>query len=403
MRLSRSNCNFMHVVLLTHPRFLGSQSMPRFAEHLKEGLERRGAYVEALTPKPFFYLLGKSSSLKKWLGYLDQYIVFPLFILAKVVRLRKVPNRLYVLCDQALGPWVPFLRFEPHVIHAHDLLALRSALGLIPENPTSLTGRVYQRLIRFGFRMGSNFIAVSSRTKSDLERFGGVSGDRIRIVFNSLNYSFRLIDFSVAEAEVSQLGVSSADGWLLHVGGGQWYKNTIGVLKIYHEYAARRGAAGKRVLPLVMVSPGPTPAMERLIDSLPDSASVVFLREISAFQLNCLYSGCVALLFPSLAEGFGWPIIEVQACGSLVLTTAEEPMSEISGPSAYLVPRFRDGESLIAWSKLAADRLDEISSLTPNDRRTMVDAGLEWVRQFDPEKIMNSYFDIYSEVASGKS
>jgi len=88
----------------------------------------------------------------------------------------------------ALGPWVPVVRDRPHVVHVHDLLALRSALGEIPENPTSITGRIYQRYIRRGFQKARHFVSISRKTQADLHRVGGVSAITSEVVYNGLNF-----------------------------------------------------------------------------------------------------------------------------------------------------------------------------------------------------------------------
>jgi len=54
-------------------------------------------------------------------------------------------------------------------------------------------------------------------------------------------------------------------------------------------------------------------------------------------DLRALYSAADALIFPSLAEGFGWPIIEAQACGCPVVTSSFAPMNEIGGDGAVFI------------------------------------------------------------------
>ncbi len=67
----------MHLTFFTHPTFLKHQSMPRFAKMLAEGMKKRGHQVELWSPEPRFYNLPLPKVFKKWLGYLDQYVVFP--------------------------------------------------------------------------------------------------------------------------------------------------------------------------------------------------------------------------------------------------------------------------------------------------------------------------------------
>src|SRR5262245_46794200 len=135
----------MNLVFFGHPSFLDQQSMPRFARMLADGMSDRGHTVEMLSPVARFFNLHSNPSVKKWLGYVDQYIVFPNQIKKKLKTYPK--DTLFVFTDQALGPWVPVVAGRPHVIHCHDFMALRSSLGEIQENPTSWTGKQYQALI----------------------------------------------------------------------------------------------------------------------------------------------------------------------------------------------------------------------------------------------------------------
>src|SRR5207253_2906253 len=68
----------MHIVQFVHPYFLNSQSMPRFARMIAEGMRARGHRVDEWTAKPLAYKLPLPTRFKKWLGYIDQFIVFPI-------------------------------------------------------------------------------------------------------------------------------------------------------------------------------------------------------------------------------------------------------------------------------------------------------------------------------------
>src|SRR5262249_16921629 len=135
----------MNLVLFAHPSFMPSESMPRFLRMLQEAYIERGCNVEVWSPRSVVHGWLRGTRLAKWGGYVDQYLLFPRFVRRA---LRRTPrNSLFVFCDQALGPWVPLVQDRPHVVHAHDLLALGSALGEWPEHRTSVTGRIYQRYI----------------------------------------------------------------------------------------------------------------------------------------------------------------------------------------------------------------------------------------------------------------
>ena len=61
---------------------------------------------------------------------------------------------------------------------------------------------------------------------------------------------------------------------------------------------------------------------------------IIDLGKVSHHQLVNLYSNCFAFIFPSFSEGFGWPIIEEQACEAPVITVNLAPMNEVAGEGA---------------------------------------------------------------------
>jgi len=163
----------MNLVFLTTPPFTGSRSMPRFASLLRDGMRERGHAVTCRTAESVIsgFFPSSRGSLSRWSRHADQYLLFP-----RAFRdsLKGDPaETLYVVTDQGLGMWVPLVLGRPHVIHCHDLLAIRSALGEFPENPTGLSGRIYQRMILSGLRKGRNFLSVSRATRGDLSRLVG--------------------------------------------------------------------------------------------------------------------------------------------------------------------------------------------------------------------------------------
>jgi glycosyltransferase involved in cell wall biosynthesis len=385
----------MRIVLLSHPSFLPSQSMPRFVRMLKASYEARGHHVEVWSPRPRAFNWVPRGRLSKWAGYVDQYMFFP-FVVRQ--RLKRAPrDTLFVFCDQALGPWVPLARNHHHVVHVHDLLALRSALGDVPENPTSLTGRLYQRYIRRGFRQGRHFISVSNKTRDDLHRFGGVNASMSEVVYNGMNFAYAPLSpaESLAILQAIQLPAPvPVAGLILHVGGGQWYKNLPGVIAMYAKYASRT----TQPLPLWCVSPEPGAAIKAAMSSVPPRGRVVFVNSVSSAELQALYALSRALLFPSLAEGFGWPLVEAQACGCPVITTDEPPMTEVAGPAAVYLPRLMSAADLEAWSIPAAQSLHDLLAEDAAAQSRRKGAGVNWVRRFDAEKAIEQYLAIYQRI-----
>jgi len=385
----------LKIVIFCHPAFMRSQSMPRFARMLKSAYEARGYSVQVWAPHARIFNLVPTGRLSKWAGYIDEHVLFP--IQARMALKHQHPDTLYVFCDQALGSWVPMVKHLPHVIHVHDLLALRSALGEIPENPTSITGKIYQRFIRRGFRQGRHFISVSKKTREDLHRVGHLSAVTSDVVYNGMNYPFSPLARPETMQILREANLPAPDeSYLLHVGGGQWYKNLVGVIALYAQYAKRQRVP----LPLWCIGPQPSCAVRSALGKVPPHGRVSFFQSVESRTLQALYSGARAFLFPSLAEGFGWPLVEAQACGCPVLTTDEAPMNEIAGRGAFYVPRLQIDDDIDAWAAKGAAVLDELLLEPPEQSNLRRQRGIEWAQRFNTDKTIEDYIDIYSRVLS---
>lgn len=384
----------MHIIIFTHPEFLGSKSMPKYTNLLLKGMERRGHIVQIFTAKAVFYSLPFPVSFRKWLGYIDQYILFPFELLFK---LRKVPGKsLFVFADQALGPWIPLVVKRPHVIHCHDFLAQRSALGELPENRIGISGKIYQAIIRNGYRKGKNFISISRKTQNDLHFFLEKAPHVSEVVYNGLNQQFQTGCIRNARRQlITELNLDVKSGFILHVGGNQFYKNRKGVIALYSAW--RKIACAP--LPLVMIGAAPSRDLLELKGKSEFAADIHFRVNISDELLQVAYRGATMLLFPSLEEGFGWPIAEAMACGCPVITTNKAPMNEVGGESCfYISPCPQSGECIERWKEECADVIERVCCLTATERQEKIDSGVVNVQRFDTQKSLDLIEAIYEQV-----
>jgi len=384
----------MHIILFTHPSFTQHQSMPRYAQLLLDGMLQRGHSVEVWTAKARFVKLPLPANCKKWLGYIDQFVVFPMEV---KLRLKKQNTEtLFVFTDHALGPWIPLVKGRKHIIHCHDFLAQRSAQGLISENVTGWSGQLYQVFIRWGYRKGTNFISISKNTQEDLHYFLGRMPANSFLVYNGLNQLFVPSDgVKVRELLTKQLGIDLSKGYLLHVGGNQYYKNRKGVLELYTAWRK----LSNHCLPLLMIGATPTTELDRVRAISPYKNDIYFLDKIEDGSLRLAYQGASLFLFPSLAEGFGWPIAEAMASGCPVLTTNAPPMSEVAGNAAYLIPiKPIDEQASETWATNAAPIIEKAIILKDVEKAEFIKIGLENTLRFDPNKMLDDIEVIYKMI-----
>jgi glycosyltransferase involved in cell wall biosynthesis len=385
----------MHIVIFDHPTYLGYLSIPRFTQMLVEGMERRGHTTEVWKPMPYFLRLSTSKKTQKWLGYLDQYLVFPNQFRK---RLKTCPaDTLFVFADQAQGPWVPSVTHRHHVIHCHDFMAQHSALGRIPENPATRTGQQYQKLIRRGYSQGSNFISVSEKTRKDLEQLLPKTPKISEMVYNGLNKLFKPYDAVAAKHELAKkVGLDLKPGYLLHVGGNQWYKNRLGVIEIYDAWRS----ISDQTLPLLLIGPALSPDLVEVVEQSKYKSDIHVFEGLDDKFVHLAYAGATVFLFPSLAEGFGWPIAEAMASGCLVITTNEDPMTEVAGDAGFLVRRrpHQPISSVASWAAEVAVDVEKIVKMNDHERNIAIAAGLNNALRFNIDSALDRIESIYMNV-----
>jgi glycosyltransferase involved in cell wall biosynthesis len=389
----------MHLVFLTHPSFLGLRSQDAYARLLMQGCARQGHSVELRSAEPLCWRWLQGTRWAKWGGYVDQYLRFPRQLRQ---RLQADPaDTLYVVCDQALGPWVPAVAARPHVVHCHDLLALSSALGETPEHPTRASGRLYQRYIRRGFARARHFISISAHTRAELHRIGlrGRAVATSAVVLNGLNYPFAPMSAAAAASVLEPAGlIPPAGGWLLHVGGGQWYKNTAGVVVLYAQLVRRLQQAQAPVPALLMVSPPPDAAVQAQLQHVPAAGQVRWVHPVAPELLHALYASARALLFPSLAEGFGWPVAEALACGCPVACTGVAPLTEVGGEAPLYLPRWSAPQPLATWADDSAIAVQALLAEAPAAAAQRQALGLQRAAALQAEAAIDRCLAIYADV-----
>ena len=132
-------------------------------------------------------------------------------------------------------------------------------------------------------------------------------------------------------------------------------------------------------------------------------ARCLFFHGLDNSVLQAAYSLSRAFLFPSLAEGFGWPIVEALACGCPVITTNEPPMNEVGGTVARYLPRLRAEDDVQAWAKNGAAVLVELLSLDEADRAALAAQGIAWAKSFDADAAIEGYLRVYRQVIERES
>ncbi|MEM8549295.1 MAG: glycosyltransferase family 1 protein [Verrucomicrobiota bacterium] len=372
-----------HIVLIANYRPDGQYSMLRFADMLERQLIKEGLRVTRLEPKRVF---GGKGPLAKWRGYVDKYLLFPGRLRRELKRLANAHSRLVIhLLDHANAPYLKAVREQPCLVTCHDLMAIKSALGLVPRNPTRLSGRILQRWIFKHLKCAPQVCCISQKTQSDLLTLSGLPDVRTYVIPVGLPFPFQ----PAPRREAKKL-IAPLDGpYALHVGSDAWYKNRLGVLDIYLKLRRRRPD-----LKLAFVGPE-SAELGLVIKENMLGSSVVFIHDITDQKLQALYSLAEYLIFPSYDEGFGWPIAEAQACGTPAMITDRPPMTEVGGEAAIRLPAAPTAsDKREAWAEQCANVIEGAMK----DRDSLSEKGLKNIERFAPERMAESYREIYQEI-----
>jgi glycosyltransferase involved in cell wall biosynthesis len=214
-----------------------------------------------------------------------------------------------------------FLATDPQAIplsHAFGTVAMLYDVVPLVMPSVYLTGRMAglpDRLYRHRLerlRRATAQIAISETARADAVRFAHFSADRMSVVPLAVDRDvFRPRDPGEAHARFGFVRP-----YLLFVGAADPRKNLAGMLAAY-------AALGNRDIDLVVVGPKGAP-----------QDGVRWLGVVSEGDLPWLYAGALALVFPSLYEGFGLPVLEAMSSGTPVVTFERSAIPEVAGDAA---------------------------------------------------------------------
>jgi glycosyltransferase involved in cell wall biosynthesis len=368
----------MIVLLVGNYPFDGSTSMQIWARTLERELRELGVDVRLISPHP---VLGRwkpsSNGVGKWLGYLDRFLLFP-----REMRAAAVNCDVVHICDHSSAMYSQMVKGKPVVVTCHDMLAVRGALGEVPDCPASFFGRRLQRWIGRGLRSAERVACVSQATYEDAHRILRGNGN-LCVILNGLNYPFKPVPKMECDQRLSDLPQIQKP-FILHVGSNLARKNRDGVLRVF------ANAAEEPDLQLVFAGAPLTADLLRLAKKVGVYERLVQVPRPDVKVIEALYSRAVALLFPSRFEGFGWPPIEAQACGCPVVCSDIPPLVEVLGHSAILKPIGDETGMAQAIRRLAMDT---------EFREGMRQAGFENARsRFQMSRMISQYVSLYREV-----
>ncbi len=276
----------------------------------------------------------------------------------------QVQQRLDLLHVQYRLPFVPM---GPCACTVHDVL-----FETHPEFFTPSFARMARWTGRRAARQAALLFTVSEYSRNEMARLYGLDPQRIAITGNAVN-THRFHPGSQGEDLVVRRGLEP-QGYLLTVGRIEPRKNHLTLLRAY---ARLDRLPGLKAPPLVIIGQrdfGDQVVFDEVV-RLGLQDRVHFLQDVRDNELPALIRHAQVFAYPSLAEGFGMPVLEAMACGVPVVTSNTTSLPEVAGQAALTVPPTDEG----ALADALADLLRQPELARELSRRGLVQAArFQW-------------------------
>lgn len=259
---------------------------------------------------------------------------------------------------------------RPMVITIHDMIDERFHRDKKEfENILSVRAKHIQQ--------ASKIIAVSQNTRKDLIELCGVAPEKIETIYHGNSFEKNITRRSLTR-------LIHAD-YILYTGKRYAYKN-------FNRFVESMVPVLKENPPIQLVCAGGGPFKASEINQFTQlgiQRQVVYQPIPTDEELAALYNHAIALVYPSLYEGFGLPIIEAFACSCPVITSAGSSTGEIAGNAAVLIdPNDTKDITEKIWEVMNNSTL----------QTEMIQKGLERATHFNWDKTAQQTFELYQSL-----
>lgn len=211
-------------------------------------------------------------------------------------------------------PEAPIFTRCRYIVTLHDFIPLR-----FPRFKSPLT-QYYRHYIPYVLNQAEHILSDSESTANDAIAFYKIPSNKITVVPLAYdNQHFKFLNLPI-------------ENYFLYVGRHDAYKNIGRSLTAFSQLP-------KDYEFWIAGSPDPrfTPSLKAQAETLGILDRVKFLSYVSYAELPELFNRAIALVFPSLWEGFGLPVLEAMACGTPVITSNLSSIPEVAGDTALLI------------------------------------------------------------------
>jgi glycosyltransferase involved in cell wall biosynthesis len=362
------------ITILTNARAAGQHSMIGYGQLLLEAARQTGEQTCELRGISFFARAGSGGRLGKFARNIDRFLLTPAHIAGHRTDIMHV-------ADPGNVVYLPLVRHGMSICTVHDMIPYLARLGRLEGFHPSATGsRLMDRILKQLARV-DKIICVSHATRRDLLSFVEIDPARVSVIHNAVFQPMAPATEAACQALRIRYGLPAQAPLILHV-GKNFYKNRSVVLDVFAR--VHRENRDARMVLVGALEPSLRAQAARL--NIGDALHVVPC--VAGIDMPVLYSIASVLLFPSLYEGFGYPVLEAQLCCTPVICSDRGSLPEVAGEGAVLVDALDVDGLADNVSRILCDHTTRIN---------LVNRGKTNAAQFDTLNWQKSNMNIYRQ------
>lgn len=216
----------------------------------------------------------------------------------------------------------------PVIVTLHDLAYLH-----YPTFIRKLDFYHYKKYTPLYARKARRVIAVSDFTRSDIIEKLHIPEDKIDVVYNGAHSAYRPLSYEVCETVRARY--TGGEEYFLFTGAIHPRKNIINLLKAFVKFKRRQRSRIKLVIVGRMA--WKVEEIEKIKRLMPFKDDVIWAGYLNVEALAEVTAAAYAMVYPSLFEGFGIPILEAMSCHVPVIVSNSSSMPEVAGEAGLLV------------------------------------------------------------------
>lgn len=268
----------------------------------------------------------------------------------------------------------------PHVVTLHDMIPLT----YYRMSDLPLRQQVFYLWNLRRAASADGLITVSEQSRGEILSRLRVAPQRVRTIYNGVDFAA-----NPAEGVLERWHVDRP--YILYAGSYEPRKNLVRALHAYRRLV--EAGFPHQLVAVVERASGHQPGVANALAAMGIGSRVRLVHSLPEEDLRALYTHADVMFFPSLAEGFGYPLVQAAAVGLAAVVSDIPSLREVMGPAALYVDPTDEGAMAAALAGVLSDA---------GLRSRLGDGGRERARRFTSDACIRGHLELYRDVLAGR-